>query len=170
MEDRLRVGVITSPHGIKGEVKVYPTTDDLNRFKDLKGCYLVSGQEIIETECLSCKFLKNMVVLKLKDYDDISQVEKFRQWDIMVNRKDAVKLEEGEFFICDVMGAAVYDQNDRLLGHIEEVLETAANLVFVIKDEKKKEILVPVVKDWIRDIDTEQKIVKVFLYNIMEDA
>ena len=75
LEDRLRVGVITAPHGIKGEVKVYPTTDDLNRFKSLKKCFLVSGSKEIETECTSCKFLKNMVVLKLAGYDSINDVE-----------------------------------------------------------------------------------------------
>mgnify|MGYP002148914068 FL=1 len=71
-EDRLRVGVITSSHGIKGEVKVYPTTDDNDRFKTLKKCYLSNGRETLEVNCTSCKFLKNMVILKFKEYDNIN--------------------------------------------------------------------------------------------------
>ncbi len=169
MEDRLRVGVITAPHGIKGEVKVYPTTDDLNRFKSLKKCFLVSGSKEIETECTSCKFLKNMVVLKLAGYDSINDVEALRQYDILVNREDAVALEDGEFFICDVIGSKVYDQYDTEIGVIDDVLETPANHIFVIKKKGQDDIYVPVVKEWVTDIDTVNKTVKVHLLKIAED-
>ena len=159
MEDRLRVGVITAPHGIKGEVKVYPTTDDLNRFKSLKKCFLVSGSKEIETECTSCKFLKNMVVLKLAGYDSINDIEALRQYDILVNREDA----------CDVIGSKVYDQNDTEIGVIDDVLETPANHIFVIKKKGQDDIYVPVVKEWVTDIDTVNKTVKVHLLKIAED-
>ena len=169
MEDRLRVGVITAPHGIKGEVKVYPTTDDLNRFKSLKKCFLVSGSKEIETECTSCKFLKNMVVLKFAGYDSINDVEALRQYDILVNREDAVALEDGEFFICDVIGSKVYEQNYTEISVIDDVLETQANHIFVIKKKGQDDIYVPVVKEWVTDIDTVNKTVKVHLLKIAED-
>ena len=169
MEDRLRVGVITAPHGIKGEVKVYPTTDDLNRFKSLKKCFLVSGSKEIETECTSCKFLKNMVVLKFAGYDSINDVEALRQYDILVNREDAVALEDGEFFICDVIGSKVYEQNYTEISVIDDVLETQANHIFVIKKKRQDDIYVPVVKEWVTDIDTVNKTVKVHLLKIAED-
>lgn len=169
MEDRLRVGVITAPHGIKGEVKVFPTTDDLNRFRDLKRCFLESGDKTMEVECTSCKFLKNMVVLKFAGYDNIEAVESIRQYNILVNREDAVALEDGEFFICDVIGAAVFDQNNIEIGVIDEVLETPANHVFVIKKAGSETRYVPVVKEWVDEIDTEHKRVRVHLYKIAED-
>ncbi len=169
MEDRLRVGVITSTHGIKGEVKVYPTTDDLNRFKYLKKCYLSSDKKTIQTECTSAKLVKNMVALKFDGIDSIEEAEKLRNYDILVDREDAVSLEDGEFFICDVIGSVVYDQNNDIVGTIEEVLETPANDVFVVKNDGKEPLYIPVVPDWVSDIDTEKKIVKVHIYEIAED-
>lgn len=172
MEDRLRVGIITAPHGIKGEVKVYPTTDDTKRFQDLKECYLSSGENVIETKCVSCKFLKQMVVLGFEGYDSIEQVEPLRQWDILVDREHAVKLLDGEFFLCDIMGAEVYDQYENMVGYITEVLETPANHVFVIEKKengKKNEMLVPVVKEWVQDVDIENKRVRIISYYGLED-
>jgi 16S rRNA processing protein RimM len=166
LEDRLRVGVITSPHGIKGEVKVFPTTDDLNRFKKLNKCFLTNQKETVEVECTSCKFLKNMAILKFAGYDNINDIEKFRQYDILVNREDAVELEEGEFFICDVIDSDVYDQNKELIGQIYDVLETKANHVFVVKNEKGEETYIPVVKEWVEDIDTDKKVVKVHMFEM----
>lgn len=169
MEDRLRVGVITAPQGIKGEVRVYSTTDDLNRFKQLKNCYLSSEKETIPATCVSAKFVKNMAVLKFDKIDSIEAAEKFRNYDILVDRKDAVTLKEGEFFICDVIGAAVYDQNNNKVGTLEEVLETPANDVFVIKSEGKEALYVPIVCEWVSEIDTENKIVKIIPHKIAED-
>ena len=131
-EDRLRVGVITSSHGIKGEVKVYPTTDDNDRFKTLKKCYLSNGRETLEVNCTSCKFLKNMVILKFKEYDNINDIERFKNYDILVDREDAVPLLDGEFFICDVLDADVYDQNDKHIGTLDDVLEAVRTTRYVI--------------------------------------
>lgn len=168
MEDRLRVGVVTTTHGIKGELKVFPTTDDINRFKNLKKCFLTNGKETLEVNCISCKFMKNMVILKFKEYDTINAVEKFRQYDILVNREDAVTLSDGEFFICDVIDAAVFDQNDNYMGILADVLETPANHVFVVKKENGNEKLIPVVKEFVYEIDTENKRVKVKDFDMVE--
>ena len=167
-EDRLRVGVITSSHGIKGEVKVYPTTDDNDRFKTLKKCYLSNGRETLEVNCTSCKFLKNMVILKFKEYDNINDIERFKNYDILVDREDAVPLMDGEFFICDVLDADVYDQNDEHIGILDDVLETPANDVFVVKKDDGTEILIPVVPDFVFDVDTENKKVKVRTFEMVE--
>ncbi|MBD9290466.1 MAG: 16S rRNA processing protein RimM [Coprococcus eutactus] len=167
-EDRLRVGVITSSHGIKGEVKVYPTTDDNDRFKTLKKCYLSNGRETLEVNCTSCKFLKNMVILKFKEYDNINDIERFKNYDILVDREDAVPLMDGEFFICDVLDADVYDQNDEHIGILDDVLETPANDVFVVKKDDGSEILIPVVPDFVFDVDTENRKVKVRTFEMVE--
>ncbi len=168
MEDRLRVGVVATTHGIKGELKVFPTTDDINRFKNLKKCYLANKKETIEVNCVSCKFLKNMVILKFKEYDNINDVEKFRQYDILVNREDAVALEDGEFFLCDVIDADVYNQKDILIGKLVDVLETPANHVFVIQQENGEEKLIPVVEEFVYEIDTENKRVKIKDFEMVE--
>lgn len=168
-DDFLRVGIITSTHGIGGEVKVYPTTDDINRFKELDRCYISYGGELIPVHAESCRFFKNQAILKFKEFNDIGEVEKYRQSDIMVSREDAVPLKEGEFFICDIIGATVKDQNNEILGTVSEYIETGANGVFVIKNDAGSEVMVPVVKEWVTDIDMDNKLVMVHMLDVAED-
>ncbi len=169
MEDFFRIGVITKPHGLKGEVKVFPTTDDAKRFKKLKKCIIRTKKGDIEVEKKSCKFFKNLVILSFVGYDDINEVEAFRNCDIYVSREDAVPLEEGEYYISDVIGSDVYEDNDNHLGTITDVLQTGANDVFIVAMENGKELLVPVINDCVIEIDTENKKVIVKLMKGMLD-
>ena len=160
MEDLLKVGVIASTHGIKGEVKVFPTTDDMTRFKKLKECILVTkkGSQTLHPD--SCKFFKNMVILKFKEFDNINEVEEFKQGELFVTRENAVKLNSDEYFITDIIDALVVDEAGNEIGVLAEVLLTGANDVYVIKTKEDKEILVPAIKQCIIDINIEeQKIV-----------
>ena len=108
MEKYFRVGVIANTHGIRGEVKVYPTTDDINRFKKLKKCILDTGKEYIDLNVESVKFFKNMVILKFKEYNNINDIECYKGKDILVSRDNAVKLEKGEYYIADILGGKSY--------------------------------------------------------------
>ncbi|MCM1286676.1 MAG: ribosome maturation factor RimM [Clostridium sp.] len=169
MEDFFRIGVITKPHGLKGEVKVFPTTDDAKRFKKLKKCVIRTKKGDIEAEKKSCKFFKNLVILSFVGYDDINEVEAFRNCDIYVSREDAVPLEEGEYYISDVIGSEVYEDNGSRLGTVDDVLQTGANDVFIVAMENGKELLVPVINDCVIEIDTEGKKVIVKLMKGMLD-
>lgn len=169
MEDFFRIGVITKPHGLKGEVKVFPTTDDAKRFKKLKKCIIRTKKGDIEAEKKSCKFFKNLVILSFVGYDDINEVEAFRNCDIYVSREDAVPLEEGEYYISDVIGCDVYEENGNHLGMVNDVLQTGANDVFIVAMENGKELLVPVINDCVIEIDTENKKVIVKLMKGMLD-
>ena len=131
-DDLLRVGVITSTHGIGGDVKVYPTTDDAARFCDLDEVLLDTGKDIIPLTIEEVRFFKNMVILKFKGYDTISDIEKYKGHDLLVTRENAVPLEEGEFFICDVIGSIVYEEDGTEFGTLKDVLQTGANDVFVV--------------------------------------
>jgi 16S rRNA processing protein RimM len=168
MEDRLRVGVITTTHGVKGEVKVYPTTDDMERFKVLKKCYLSKGEELIEVNCTGAKFIKNLAILKFKEFDNINDAEKYKDYDILVDRADAVPLLDGEFYLCDVIDSQVYDQNDKKIGVLGDILETPANLVFVVNCDDGEEKLIPVVSEFVLDVDTERHYVKVKTFEMVE--
>ena len=130
MEDLLRVGVITATHGIRGEVKVFPTTDDPQRFKKLKQCVIEGRRENIELEVQSVKFFKQYVIIKFKGYDSINDIEQFVKKDLMVTREHAVKCEPGEYFICDLIGLDVITDTGMNLGKLTEVLETGANNVY----------------------------------------
>lgn len=156
MEDLLQVGVITSTHGVRGEVKVFPTTDDVSRFKKLKQVILDDGKQKIDLEIASVKFFKNMVILKFKGIDNINDVEKYRRAQILVTRENAVPLGEDEYFIADLIGLSAKSDEGEDLGTITDVLQTGANDVYVLMTPQKEEILVPAIKDCIKEVDMEK--------------
>ena len=159
MDNYLRVGVISSTHGIAGEVKVFPTTDDNNRFKKLKQVFLDTGKEYLELEVERVRFFKNMVIVKFKGINNINDIEKYKGKDLLVTRENAVPLEEDEYFIYDIMGAQVVDEEGKEIGTLVEVLATGANDVYVVKTPQGKEILMPVIDECILDIDFDNKVV-----------
>ena len=146
MENLLRVGVITATHGIRGEVKVFPTTDDAARFKKLKKCILDTGSGQLELEIESVKFFKQYVILKFKGYDNINDVEPYRKKDLLVTRENAVKLKKNENFIVDLIGLDVVTDEGSHFGTIKDVLQTGANDVYVIEGDDGKEYLFPAIK------------------------
>lgn len=163
MEDLLKVGVITSTHGVRGEVKVFPTTDDVNRFKKLKQVKLFTGKEYLPLEIESVKFFKNMVILKFKGLNLIEDVEKYRQKDLYVERKDAVRLKKDEYFIADLIGVQVFGEDGALIGTLKDVITTGANDVYAVEItegnnlgvEAGTEVLLPAIKQCILEVDVE---------------
>ena len=162
MEKYLRVGVITSPHGVRGEVKVYPTTDDAMRFKKLDHVILDLGRgESRELKIRQVKFFKNMVILKFDGVDTMNEVEGWRQKDLLITRDQAVPLQEDEFFITDLIGLTVVTDEGDTLGTLTDVMETGANEVYIITSENHGEVLLPAIHECILDIDVEAKKMKV---------
>ena len=158
----LRVGVIANTHGIRGEAKVFPTTDDVNRFEMLKEVILDTGNEYITLKVQSVKYFKNMVIMKFKGIDNIDDIEKFKGKDLLVTRENAVHLEENEYFIADLIDMEVFNEDGEKLGIIFDVMQTGANDVYVIKlDENGKELLLPNIDECILDVNIEDKIMKV---------
>ena len=159
MEEFLRVGVITSTHGIKGEVKVYPTTDDAERFLALKEkeVLLDTGREMLPLVIENVRFFKNLVILKFQGIDNINDIEKYRGRDLLVTRENAVPLEEGEFFICDIIGSTVYEEDGSVFGTLRDVMETGANNVFVVETGDGRGVLLPYIDDCIREVNVEEK-------------
>ena len=165
----LRVGVITSPHGIKGEVKVFPTTDDAKRFKDLKKVILDTGKEYIPMEIEHVKFFKNMVILKFKGYDNINEIEKYKSRDLLITRDQAVDLAPDEYFITDLIGLAVVSDQGVELGTLKDVLETGANDVYVVAMKDGKELMLPAIGDCILNVDLEQRRMEVHVLEGLMD-
>ncbi len=157
MEKLLRIGVITTTHGIRGEVKVFPTTDDPRRFDDCDEVILINKKEQLTLHVERVKYFKNIVIVKFKEFNNINDVEQFRKCDLMVTRENAVPLEEGEYFICDIIGADVVEEDGSKIGTVKDVMETGANNVFVIGTEEGKEVLFPSIPDCIKKVDVEKK-------------
>ncbi len=161
MSEYLRVGVISTTHGIRGEVKVFPTTDDINRFKYLKQIILDTGKEYIELEVEGVKFFKRLAILKFKGIDNINDIEKYKGKDLLVTRENAVGLEKDEYFISDIIGSKVITDEGAELGELKEVMATGANDVYIVTAQDGKEILLPSIKECILDVDAVNKIIKV---------
>lgn len=162
-EEFLQVGVITSTHGIKGEVKVFPTTDDAARFRELKQVILDTGKEQILLEIQNVKFFKQYVILKFKGIDNINDVEKYRKMPLLVTREDAVALEEDEYFITDMIGMQVLTEDGEKFGVLKDVMETGANDVYVIESSRHGEVLVPAIHECILDIDIDKQEMRIHL-------
>lgn len=169
MEKLLRVGVITTTHGVRGEVKVFPTTDDPQRFKKLKKVILDDGKQQLDLEIVSVKFFKNLVILKFKGLDNINDVEKFKQADLLVTRENAVKLKPGEYFIVDLIGLKGISDEGEDLGELTDVIQTGANDVYVFSKEGLQDLLVPKIPDCIKDINLEERTVLVHLLPGLRD-
>ena len=155
MEDLLQVGIITSTHGVRGEVKVYPTTDDPRRFRRLKEVVLDTGREKLNLEIEGVKFFKQFVILKFKGLDNINDIEKYRQKSLYVTRKNAVRLQRDEYFIADLIGLKVQDEDGKELGTVKDVIETGANDVYEVEMADGKSLLLPAIKQCILNVDVE---------------
>ncbi len=169
MEKLLRVGVITTTHGVRGEVKVFPTTDDPQRFKKLKKVILDDGKQQIDLEIQSVKFFKNLVILKFKGLDNMNDVEKFKQADLLVTREHAVKLAPGEYFIADLIGLQGISDEGEDLGELTDVLQTGANDVYIFSKAGAPDLLVPKIPDCVKEINLEEGTVLVHLLPGLRD-
>jgi len=169
MDNLLRVGVISSTHGVKGEVKVFPTTDDSARFKQLKKVILDTGREQIDLEIEGVKFFKNMVILKFKGYDSIEEIEKYKGKDLLITRDLAVKLGPDENFIFDLIGLSVVKDDGEELGTLTDVIKTGANDVYEVKMTDGREVLLPAIKECVLNVDLEKKVVTVHMMDGLLD-
>lgn len=169
MEDFLQIGVVSSTHGIKGEVKVFPTTDDVNRYKKLKEVYLDTGKERLTLHPESVKFFKQFVILKFKEFNNINEVEQYRNKSLLVDRDHAVKLKKDEYFIADLIGLKVMTDEDTELGELKDVLQTGANDVYIVEMQDGKEVLLPAIKECVLKVDMEAGIVLVHVMDGLLD-
>ena len=156
MESLLEVGQIVNTYGIKGFVKVVPLVDNNNQFKNFKKLYIQEKKNLNELNIEEVKFSKNLVLLKFKGIDTIEQAEELRNYYLQAKRSD-IKLEKGAYFIVDLIGLEVYTEEGNLLGILKEVLQPGANDVYVVEDEAKKQILLPVIPDVVKQVDIEGK-------------
>lgn len=151
MSKNLKVGKIVNTHGLKGEVKVIPLTDNPRRFDDLE-YVLIEGKEV---EIEKCKYQKDRIIVKLEGVDKIEEAERLKEKFMEVERENAVELEEDCYFLADLRECTVFDTEGKELGEIYDVLQTKNNDVYWIR--KPKELLIPVLKDIVLDINIDER-------------
>lgn len=160
------IGVITSTHGIRGHLKVYPYTDDVNRFKLLDKVYL--GDEKIELHVKEVSFFKNLVIIGFNEFNNINEVLKFKDFGIYILDEDRMPLDKDRYYISDLVGCTVLDLEGKELGIISEVIQGAANDVYVIKS-KGSSGMIPAVKEFIKEVNIEERFIKVDVIEGMFD-
>lgn len=163
MEDLLKVGVITTTHGVRGEVKVYPTTDEPERFLDLEYVLLDTGKELRRLDIKNVRFFKNLVILKFDGIDNINDIEKYKGRDLWIPREEAQELDEDEYYIADLLGMKVLLEDGSEFGTLKNVMETGANDVYIVDSVEHGEVLLPAIKECIRDVDIETNTMTVHL-------
>ncbi len=159
MQKKLEVGQIVNTHGIKGEIKVVPFTDDISRFDKLKKVYVKTKKESKLYQIEGVRYHKNMVLLKLQGIDNPEQAELLKNSFLEIDREDAVPLKEGTYFIADLIGLEVYTDEGKLLGKVDDIYNTGANDIYVVKDQLGKTILLPGIKDVIKQVILDEKII-----------
>lgn len=163
MEQLLQVGVISSTHGIRGEVKVFPTTDDPDRFRKLKQVILDTGREQKGLEIEGVKFFKQFVILKFKGIDNINDIEMYKGRDLWIPREEAQELGEDEYYVADLIGMDVLLENGEKFGVLRDVMETGANDVYIVDRVDGEEVLLPAIHDCVLDVDVEKNTMTVHL-------
>ncbi len=163
MQKYFEVGQIVNTFGIKGFVKVKPFTDDINRFEELKTLYICKKEKMEQVEIEEVKYHKEMVLLKIKGIEDKTQAEMVKGLFLKIDRKDAKKLPKDTYFIADLIGLDVYTDEGELLGKVDDIYNTGANDIYVVKDELGKQILLPSIKEVLKEIDLEKEKITVHL-------
>lgn len=169
MEPFLRVGVITSSHGVRGEAKVFPTTDDPKRFEALGEVVIRKNDTEVKTEVTGVRYANGLVIVKFACFDAPEEIKKYLQADVMIDRKYAVPLEEGEYYIADLIGMRVVSDEGKPIGQLKDVLQTGANDVYIVEGTDDRELLFPVIPDCVKNVDLEQNTVTVHIMNGLLD-
>ena len=163
MTKYLEIGQIVNTFGIKGMVKIKPFTDDINRFDKLKKIYISNKNGKKEYQIQEVKYHKNMVLMKLEGVDTPEQADLLRQSYLLVDRADEEPLEEGVYYIVDLLGLEVYTDDNKLLGKVDDIFNTGSNDIYVVKDEMGKQILLPGIPDVLKNVDLEKGRITVHL-------
>ena len=163
MTKYLEIGQVVNTFGIQGMVKVNPFTDDIKRFDKLKTIYIQNKKGIKEYGVQEVKYHKNMVLVKLKGIDNPEDADLLRQSYLLVDREKEEPLEDGVYYIVDLLGLEVYTDENQLLGTLEDIYNTGSNDIYVVKSQLGKQILLPGISDVIKKVDLEAKRIVVHL-------
>lgn len=168
IQEYLDIGKIVNTHGVKGELKILPFTDDITRFERLNSVLIKKSENDYDEYVIdNVRYHKDFVLIKFDKVDNMNDAEKLKNRILSIKRQDAIDLPEDTYFICELIGCKVYE-NDRLLGELIDVIQTGSNDVYVVKREGHKDLLIPVLKDVVKVVDIENERIEVELLEGLE--
>ena len=163
MQEKFRIGVISNTHGLKGEVKVFPTTDDVTRFEVIEKMYIDAKEGEILVHPVSARYFKQFVIVKFKEMSNINEIEKYKGCDLLIDREDAIPLNEGEYYLADLYNLKVILEDGSDFGELTDIMRTGANDVYVVTRKNGEEVLLPAIPDCILDVNLEKKVMTIHL-------
>lgn len=165
MKDYLIIGKIGGAHGVRGEVRIIPLTDDVRRFSSLKECLILDDKEHLKAtkEVEKARFDDTRTLVKFKGIDDRDEVGKLTGFFLAVSREDAVKLPEGRYFIADLIGLSVVDSERGELGKIKDIMNSGASDIIIVKRKGKNELLIPYLNAIVKNVDLSAGVMSVTL-------
>ncbi len=157
MVEYFEVGQIVNTFGIKGQVKVVPFTDDVERFEELNEVYIEKKNELQLFQIEQVNYHKNMVIIKFKGINTIEEAEKYINCYLKIDRKHAKKLPKDTYFIADLLGLPVYTDEGKLLGKVDDIYNSGSSDIYVVKDEMGKQVLLPSIPEVLKEIDLKNE-------------
>lgn len=163
MGKRIKIGQIVNTQGLRGEVRVYPLTDYKERFEELTYIYLEDNMET-KLEIEKVRYKNQLVILKFNGLNNINDVEKFKDLYIEIDEEEIRELPDDTYYIYELIGMEVIDEENLHIGKLIDVIQNAAQDIYVIEyKSSKKKILIPAVKEYVKEVSIEDKIIKVKL-------
>lgn len=160
MDKQIVIGKIVAPHGVRGEFRILPQTEHPEQFLSLKYLLLPGGRRL---DLESARFHKNMVLAKAGGINDMDAAERLRGLSVSIFKEDLPPLEEGRFYVSDLIGLAVLDGDGRRIGALADVYPTGSNDVFAVRTEEGREILIPAIETHIKEINISEGLIRVVL-------
>lgn len=166
MGNKIRIGKIVNTQGLKGEVRVYPLTDYKERFEELEYVYIEGMDKKFEIE--KVRYKKQLAIIKFKDLNSINDVENFKNMNITIDKSQLRKLPEDVYYIFDLIGSSVYDENNNFIGKLVDVIQNSAQDIYIVEldknlNKKSKKVMIPAVKEFIKSINIKNKTIIVRL-------
>lgn len=167
--NKLEVGKIVNTHGLRGEVKIVTWTDTPDVFEDIKYVYAVRKNEEISLTVKGIKYQKNNIIVKFAEIESIDEAEKYKNCILKADREMLGELPEGVYYIADLIGCEVYEDNGKMLGKISDVFNTGANDIYAVSAPERKDLLIPVTDETVIDVNIEDKRVTVHLLEGLDE-
>ncbi len=167
MDKQVIIGKIVAPHGVRGDIRILPLTEKPEQFLKLNYLLLDNGQQL---RIVNVRFHKKMILASAEEITSMNEAELLRGKNVSIFSEDLPPLEEGRFYVSDLLGLKVSLEDGKDLGRLKDIISTGNNDVYVIEVPGGKDILLPALKIYVKKIDLNEKLIVVSLPQWVDEA